>query len=308
MSKELVFFSWGGVGDALCRTPTYKALRKKYPDKKIFVYYSMSTHREMFLNNPHVDVVKLLGLKSVIFKPTHLLTLLNLQFRNNIFLKFFKRWVVKYTVMHFQHVPLTWIYERHVIDIVPEIFKLELEDRRIQLFITSMEEENARKKLKEFHNVIFLHISSRSSKNHHWQLNKWSELIKSLPNYTFIQFGLRDEAYVDGAIDFRGKTNLREAWAILKCSLSFVGVDSGFGHATNAFDIPGVVLWGDSSPIHWAHDNNINIYKNVECSPCYYELQGGNCPYGNKCMTLITVEEVRDALVKQVNKRLNNDV
>ena len=44
----------------------------------------------------------------------------------------------------------------------------------------------------------------------------------------------------------------------------------------------------------------------MDCSPCYYELLGGNCPYGNKCTVSITVEEVREVLISQVNKSLSS--
>ena len=149
-----------------------------------------------------------------------------------------------------------------------------------------------------------MHIHSKSSQNHHWELENWEELIKQLPDYTFIQLGLKTEPEVKGALDWRGKTLFREALCLLKYADSFVGVDSNMAHATNAFDMPGVVLFGDSSPVHWGKPNNINIYKEVECSPCYYELWHERCPYGHECMKLITVEDVKKALIQQMNRRL----
>ena len=148
-----------------------------------------------------------------------------------------------------------------------------------------------------------MHIHSRSSNNHHWAIENWGNLVRQLPEFTFIQLGMPDEPAVEGAIDWRGKTSMREAFCLLKYAASYVGVDSVHAHVSNAFDLPGVVLFGDSNPALWGHDNNINIYKGIRCSPCYYHLWGATCPYGNTCMKLITVDDVKEALLKQMAKR-----
>jgi ADP-heptose:LPS heptosyltransferase len=88
--------------------------------------------------------------------------------------------------------------------------------------------------------------------------------------------------------------------AILKYARSFVGIDSSLAHATNAFDLPGVILFGDSNPATWGHDNNINLYTAVRCSPCYYYVWNHPCPYGHECMESITVEDVKKALLRQL--------
>lgn len=306
MIKELVFVSWGGIGDAIVCIPTYRELKKRNPDKKIYIYYPIKGHYDVFVNNPDIDVLKPLKLTSVLFKPRHLLTFLSMRFSKNRILNALQKYRVPFTHMHHNHVPITWAYEKSAVDIVADIFKFELTDRNIDIYLSEDENRQALQKIKEYKNVIIVHITSKSSKNRHWSLNKWSELVKSLPDYTFIQIGLKEEPHVSGAIDWRGKTTVREAFALLNCSTSFVGVDSSFAHATNAFNIPGVVLWGDSSPVHWGHSNNTNIYKDVVCSPCYYYLLGGKCPYNNICTTSISVQEVQEALIAQVEKKLHN--
>jgi len=117
-----------------------------------------------------------------------------------------------------------------------------------------------------------------------------------------------NEDKVEGAADLRGKTSFREALSILNSSLSFVGVVSSFSHATSAFGTPGVVLFGASSPEAWGHSNNINIYKDLECAPCMDILLGSPCPYGKPCMTTITVDEVRKALLTQLERRRSEGI
>ena len=290
--NNIVVVTWGGVGDVMVCTPALRAIKEKYPCHQLIVYCLNKQHRDVLLNNPYIDSVRLVGGKYMWKYPAHLYAYL------------FNPKKLKYYYMFFQHIPLSWAYAKHVKDIVPEIFGdlgLELAHREVQLFFTWAEENKARKALVLYRNVVIMHIHSRSSANHHWPIEKWQELVSSLPGYTFIQIGHSDEPYVTGALDWRGKTTLREALCLVKYADSFVGVDSSLAHATNAFNIPGVVLFGDSSPVFWGHENNINIFKGIRCSPCFYYLDADHCPYGHECMNHITVEEVRNALTEQLN-------
>lgn len=294
MSKEFIILTWGGIGDVLSCTPTIKALKEYYPDHKVVIYYNSfkKEHRKVFLNSPHVDSLRELSYKTLWRHPRHLYLYLS------------KKYKERYYFLHFQHVPPTWIYHKNNKDIAADIFGIELKDDKVQLFLTEKEERKAIKTLAPYTDkpIVLMHVYSRTSKNHMWDNKKWELLVSRLPQYNFIQIGAADEPCIAGAVDFRGKTKLREAFALFKFATSFVGVESCFGHVTNAFDIPGVVLFGDSSPLYWGNSNNVNIYKDLSCAPCYHYLWGKACPYGNKCMKMITVEEVQEALVGQVTK------
>lgn len=292
MNNEIIIVSWGGIGDALVCTPTYKSLKLKFPDKKIILYYTFKKHRFVFENNPHIDSLRYLHISAMWRYPRHLYYYL------------FRRNKVKYHTMAFQYIPVSWIYDKNIKEIVPDIFNIELVDKNVQLFFTEKECQAAKEMLAPYKNVIFMHVHSRSSENHHWKMENWVELVRQLPEYTFIQTGSADEPYVEGTVDWRGKTSLRETFCMFRYCTSFVGVESCFAHATNGCGLPGVVLFGDTSPLYWGHDNNINIYKGIPCSPCYYYAWGYACPYGHECMNLITVEEVKQAVIKQAGLRM----
>lgn len=293
MRKNFILVTFGGIGDLLLCTPTIQLLKQTYPKCKIIVYYLRGNegHAEALKNNPYVSSVRLLHWTAMWRYPAHL------------YQYFFRRHKVKYHSLDFQVVPLSFIYNKSVKEIVPEIFSLKLDNPKVSLFFTEQEYRKAEQAMLPYKNVVLMHVTSACSRNHHWPMENWEELVKQLPEYTFIQLGVMKELHVEGALDWRGKTNLREALCLMKYADSFVGVDSSLAHSTNAFDIPGVVLFGDSSPVHWGHTNNINISKNVPCGPCYFYLWGQGCPYGNQCMKLITVEEVKQALIQQMNKR-----
>lgn len=295
--KEIVITIFrGGVGDLIVVTPVFKSLKEAYPERKLIVYCGVKVHRVMLANNPYVDSIRRLHITSMWRYPKHLWAYL--VDPNS----------VKYYDMLFQHITPSHLFpdDYNVKDLVYEIFadlNLRCDHPKTQLYFTKKEEEKAKKTLAPYKNVVIIHTHSRSSGNHQWPVEKWAALVKSLPEYTFIQLGWVDEQPVPGALDWRGKTGIREAFCLLKYADSFVGIESSMAHGTNAVDLPGVVLFGDSGPGFWGHDNNINIFKNLRCSPCYFYLWYDPCPYNHECMNHITVEEVRSALIQQMEKR-----
>ena len=296
MNNEIILVTWGGMGDLLVCTPTIKAIREGYPRHKLIVYCCSNAHYALLQGNPHIDSVRRLHPTHFWRYPFHLLQFV------------FNKKSFKYYNLAFQHIPLSWIYQKNVKEIIPDIFedlKLFLDDKKVQLLFTKKEEKWAAQLLAPIQNPVLLHVHSRASVNHHWPEEKWERLVKEMPGVTFIQVGHPDEPYVKGALDWRGKHKTRESLVLIKYARSFVGVDSSFAHATNAFGLPGVILFGDSNPATWGHDNNINIYKDLRCSPCYYYLWSHPCPYGHECMESITVDEVRKALMRQLEKSLS---
>lgn len=305
MSKKIIVTTRGGIGDVLLCTPALRAVKECNRDRKLIVYCLNKAHRDVLLNNPYIDSVRLIPPLYLWRYPYHLFCYL-----------FNKRWNegymfnpdrLKHYRLTFQHIPLSWVYEKSAKEVIPEIFadlNVKLNYKNIELFFTRKEEDIARRKLAPYRNVVLIHVYSTTSQNHLWQTEKWESLVKEMPEFTFIQIGNSNDPYVKGALDWRSdKNSVRDAFCLMKYATSFVGVESCMAHATNAFDLPGVVLFGDSSPVRYGHDNNINIYKKVWCAPCFHYVQGHPCPYGHECMKLITVREVKDAIIRQVNGR-----
>lgn len=91
-------------------------------------------------------------------------------------------------------------------------------------------------------------------------------------------------------INLAGKTNLKEAIAVIsRCSL-FISNDSGLMHIAGALNIPTVAIFGSTNPVTTSPVGNRSavIYKGASCSPCLKET----CPTDLRCMDIISVEEV----------------
>jgi ADP-heptose:LPS heptosyltransferase len=287
-NKTFRVIAGGGLGDVLLTTPAFAALKKKYRNCRIIVYCASKAHRVVLEHNPYID-------RLTIFSATHSpIPYLLSRFRFG-----FK--LYRFLTPNYGLTAPSLFVNQGAARIIAELFDVKLESSKIQVYLTEAESEWARGKISAYKRPIIIHISSRSSKNEEWPLDYWEELIRIMPDYTFLQVGLADEPQVKGAIDLRGKTTFRQAMALVKYALSFAGVNSSFSHVTNAFGIRGVVLFGPSNPEVWGQENNINLYKKWRCAPCIDLLYGSNCPYSKPCMKQISPEEVKRALLRQIS-------
>ncbi|MHB8092459.1 MAG: lipopolysaccharide heptosyltransferase II [Syntrophales bacterium] len=105
-------------------------------------------------------------------------------------------------------------------------------------------------------------------------------------------------------IDISGKTNLKEAIALIaRCDI-FISNDSGLMHVAGALGIPTVAIFGSTNPATTspAGEKSVVIHHDVPCSPCLKPV----CPTDFRCMKLITVAEVCETARKllQENPRV----
>jgi ADP-heptose:LPS heptosyltransferase len=285
--KCFKLLSWGGVGDSLLSTPTFRTLKEQYPDCKISVLCTNATHYDVFKYNPDID--KLLKLPKWVTK------------LNEVILYFLFK-MVDYEWLSYGLLRPSLYYQKPAAKIVGELLNIEVKNTKPYIYLTLNEEIEARRIVSQYKNPIAINPTSRTTKNQEWSLEQWERLVKKMPDVTFIQLGLKDETYIQGAIDYRGKTSLRMSIAMLKYMKGFVGVETFLGHAAVAVDVPSVILFGPSNPAIWGYDSNHNIYKSCACSPCVDYLGADECPYNKLCMSMIEVKEVENSIKEKILK------
>jgi ADP-heptose:LPS heptosyltransferase len=276
--------SWGGIGDALLTTPLFRAIKEQLPGSRTIVYSPSYKHYNVFLNNPYIDKLR---------KPSCLTWTAMLLLKKLKLAKLFKP----------AYGPLMpgLFYSKNATEIIAEMFGITLEHKQVMVFLTREEEEIGKSIVSRYSTPVAIHVTSNCSSNQNWPISHWTELVQRNPQYTFLQLGLPDEELIPGTVDLRVELPpLRAQFAVLKYARAFVGVDSSFAHATNAFGTPGVVLYGPSNPLIWGHPNNRNLDLGLPCAPCLDLLMGAPCPYGAPCMSGISVVEVERALEQQL--------
>lgn len=275
-ASVLVVEVWGGMGDALLATPALKALKQRRPDLVLRVLCK-ENHVEILELNPALNHVST-SADDPLLQGVPALTTCYGMFRPSVAL------------------------QKHATAIIADMLAVGLVDRRPDITLTRADEEKALNIVAGYRTPISLHVSSSSLRYKDWPVDRWEELVRRLPECTFIQLGETKDPEVPSTVDVRGMTTIREAVAVVKHTRCFVGIDSFFNHASIAVGTPGVVLFGPSTPVIWGHSENTNLYAGVECSPCVDTIDKSPCPYARRCMTAISVDEVEAAVRRTLTR------
>ena len=135
----------------------------------------------------------------------------------------------------------------------------------------------------------------------HWPTERYQEVVHRLSGRVqFVQLGTEGEPALDGVIDLRGKTTLRESAAILARSRLYVGYVGFLMHLARAVDIRSVIVFGGRErPDQSGYACNENLFTPLSCSPCW---RLSTCDYDRLCMQRITIEQVVDAVKRVLAK------
>lgn len=278
LSKPDIVISFGiSLGDdLLCTIPAKRLRQKGY--KKIWM---MTQFPEIFLNNPNIDKIIKKNSNGNVSKAMR-------DYLKKIKARVVHPWYTKYDKTTDRDI----IPEKHIVHIMcdktnvpyPEILKPEI-------YLTASE----KKKGKLFNNQICIHSTGSGARQpmhtKDWYPERFQEVVDILKTkYTIIQLGSAGDTFLQGAIDMRGKTTIRETAAILYRSEFFIGQVGFLMHLARAVDCRSVIIYGGRErPDQSGYDFNINLYSPVSCSPCWY---WNNCPYSKICMDKISAKDV----------------
>lgn len=110
-----------------------------------------------------------------------------------------------------------------------------------------------------------------------------------------------EEAVGRGSVlSFVGRTSLMETAAVISGVDLFVTCDTGLMHVAYGVGTPTVSLFGAGIQRKWAPigKHHIALNKGLPCSPCTRFGYTPRCPYGIKCLSDITVDEVKEAVLR----------
>jgi hypothetical protein len=105
-----------------------------------------------------------------------------------------------------------------------------------------------------------------------------------------VQLGTPADPPLAGALDMRGKTGLRDAAGVLAGAQLFIGMVGFLMHLATAVGTRSVVIFGGREhPDQSGYPENINLFTELPCSPCWL---WNTCPYDKECMRRITADDV----------------
>lgn len=89
----------------------------------------------------------------------------------------------------------------------------------------------------------------------------WTKLVKELSKngYDIVQIGVEGEESL--VPDFRKNLPLTELAELVNQCDTWISVDSFFQHFCWDLKKPGIVIWSQSNPLIFGHEENINLLK-----------------------------------------------
>jgi hypothetical protein len=137
--------------------------------------------------------------------------------------------------------------------------------------------------------------------NCEWYPQRFQQLGAQLrSDVRVVQIGSPSDTKLEGVIDLRGKTSLRQTAAVLANSLVFVGLVGFLMHLARAVDCRSVIIYGGrETPAITGYVANKNLYNQVRCAPCWLR---NACDFNRKCMDMISVDQVVAATAEQISR------
>ena len=177
------------------------------------------------------------------------------------------------------------------------------------------------KGLTKRHYIIGMNIGASYGYAKRWMPERFTELADMIyseaeaSNYSVevVLFGGNDDLNIEREIKGRmkhkalsivGKATLKSLAAWIKRCHLFITNDSGPMHIAAAVGTPIVAIFGSTDPSETSPlcSNYTIVRKSVDCSPCWKR----KCPTDHRCMELIEVSDVMDAVKEMLGShRLN---
>jgi glycosyl transferase family 9 (putative heptosyltransferase) len=165
-----------------------------------------------------------------------------------------------------------------------------LDDPRPLIHLT--EDERARARRDRPYVVVQSSVLSAKMpiRNKEWFPDRMQAVVRALDGVEVLQLGSTSDPALEGVVDLRGRTSVREAAAILAGARAFVGMVGFLMHLARAVSTPSVVVFGGREhPSQSGYAVNRNLFTELPCSPCWL---WNTCPYDRTCLDRIGADDV----------------
>jgi hypothetical protein len=275
---ELVLRFDGGIGDDLLCTAAIRELQTRRRRR----IWMLTSYPELFEGNRDIDFAPRKGLRGV-------------------------RLALEYLGLK----PIELSYARHVNgrDIPPDHHLIGELCRRLNLtgpikrrpYLELSTDERAYGAIGP--NQIAVQSSGLSARyaaaTKEWFPERFQEVVHHFrERHTFVQVGSPKDPRLEGAVDLRGKTSIRQTAGVLANSVLFLGLSGFLKHLARSVDCPAVIVYGGrEAPEQCGYSGNENVAQRPACSPCWLY---GRCEHNVKCMEEISTGQVIAAVERQL--------
>jgi hypothetical protein len=138
-------------------------------------------------------------------------------------------------------------------------------------------------------------------RNKLWPSERMQVVANALKDeFDLVQLGAPSDPRLDGALDLRGKTSVRQAAAVLAQSRLFIGLTTGLMHLARAVECRSVIVYGGREHPHQSgYSANENLHWEGPCAPCW---ERDACDFDRRCMRDIQPASVIAAARRQLER------
>ena len=248
--KFVILHSEGGHGKQVMATAVCRAIKKKYPDRKLIV---VTAWDGPFFYNP--DVWRFYNFGQMQY--------------------FFDDYIKEDTIILRQEPYFTEdhiLQRKHLVDSWLNMYGLKSDGVKPKIYLNPREVEIARDKIKPDGRPIMLLQTHGGSPNAQYSKKSWFrdmpiEMAQKLVNYfsksyRILHIRTPDQPALNGTELLT--LPFRELYAVFPLSQKRLFIDSFAQHVATALDLQSTVVWIGNKPEVFGYEENINILPNVE--------------------------------------------
>ena len=248
--KFVILHSEGGHGKQVMATAVCRAIKKKYPDRKLIV---VTAWDGPFFYNPDVWRFYNFGQMQYFFD----------DFINDDTI------ILRHEVYHSEdHI----LQRKHLIESWCGIYGIKPDGVKPKIYLNPREVEIARDKIKPDQRPIMLLQTHGGSPNAQYSKKSWfrdmpMEIAQKLVNYFSKSYRILHIRTPDQpALQGTELLNLpfRELYAVFPLSTKRLFIDSFAQHVATALDLQSTVVWIGNKPEVFGYEENINITPHVD--------------------------------------------
>lgn len=301
------------IGDMLLATPTYRAVKLRYPDSKLIVVTSYAGY-EMLYGNPYIDELVAYQKEEPIWQQVRILKIfwqsdvaliMDIHHRNAVYaflagiphrIGWGEGFINQKPECLEDHHYEAWYYMGYAAAIDAYSDDIRLEPLR------PTQEERGRMRamvaaIKEADQKIVVIVPYSLSPLKDWAAEKYREIMRRFhqEKWTVVALGgvnevERIEKEFPMAVNMAGKCNLREAAELIALADLQISGCTAMLHVCATTNTPSIAIYGPTNPDQWAPQQNCHVItKRFPCSPCYGKE---TVCKDKKCLQAITVEDV----------------
>jgi ADP-heptose:LPS heptosyltransferase len=266
-----IFFYYHGLGDSVLFNSVVYELGRQTGKR----YLVGTKHREIYQGNPHALILPF---------P---------QYANYKIFRILGS-VFSLKIHHIDYYYEGYPPKRHVLELLCDRVGLEKPIKRPSIFLSEKEKE-----------ICFLPYTGKPwvaiqstglstwTDNKNWGVDHFRKVARLLEkDFSIVQLGAPSDPSLGVSLELQGRLELRDVFILLTQCKVFIGQVGFLMHAATAVGLPSVIVYGGfEAPWQSGYNENINLYSDVGCAPCWLE---NKCPYEKKCMTMISPQQVAE--------------